>query len=103
MPAPFSKAMEYWKPGQPPPTTDNRNPDGTGVCCAIISLTLAIALGVSTGAAVLGCSLGCASGCTRGCTSGVVVVAICLISLGGYLYYNKASECLNKAFRRRYS
>src|SRR5271157_2504212 len=69
MPAPFSKAMEYWKPEQPPPTTDNRNPDGTGVCAAMISLTLEIAAGVRTGAEVLGC------------TSGAEVVAICFISL----------------------
>src|SRR5271157_2961962 len=69
MPAPFSKAMEYWKPEQPPPTTDNRNPDGTGVCAAMISLTLAIAAGVRTGAEVLGC------------TPGAEVVAICFISL----------------------
>src|SRR5271157_2777518 len=69
MPAPFSKAMEYWKPEQPPPTTDNRNPDGTGVCAAMISLTLAMAAGVRIGAEVLGC------------TPGMVVVAICFISL----------------------
>jgi hypothetical protein len=53
--------MEYWKPEQPPPTTDNRNPDGTGVCVPIISFTLAIAAEVSTGAAVLGWALGGAS------------------------------------------
>jgi hypothetical protein len=50
--------MEYWNPEQPPPTTDNRNPAGTGVWVAMISLTLAIALEVSTGAAVLGWALG---------------------------------------------
>src|ERR1700690_558802 len=62
--------MEYWKPEHPPPTTDRRKPDGTGVCEPIISLTLAIADGVSTGAAVLGWVSG-----------REVVVAIGLISL----------------------
>jgi hypothetical protein len=56
MPAPFSKAMEYWNPEQPPPTTDNRNPAGIGDCEAIISFTLAIAEAVRTGAAVFGWS-----------------------------------------------
>src|SRR5277367_2361548 len=68
MPAPFSNDIEYEKPEQPPPTTPTRKPLGTGVCCAIISLTLAIALGVKLTGGVLGA--------TAGAFVGTVVVAI---------------------------
>src|SRR5262249_38713770 len=74
----FSNCMEYEKPEQPPPTTPTRRPAGTGFCCAIISLTLAIALGVS----VMGGAF----------TSGVVVVVDIRISLSllGYIITNPA-------------
>src|SRR6267142_2218763 len=42
----FSKAMWYWKPEQPPPTTATRSATGTGVCMFMISLTLVLATGV---------------------------------------------------------
>jgi hypothetical protein len=43
----FSKAIEYWKPEQPPPTTEIRRPWGLGSCCAMISATLLMAVSVS--------------------------------------------------------
>src|SRR6185437_2890514 len=46
MPDWFSKAIEYWKPEQPPPTTPMRKPAGRGSWVAIISRTLLTALGV---------------------------------------------------------
>src|SRR5664280_2909664 len=46
MPLWFSKAIEYWNPEQPPPTTPMRSPAGSGSWVAMISRTLAIACGV---------------------------------------------------------
>src|SRR5450631_50779 len=63
MPEAFSNDIEYEKPEQPPPTTPTRRPAGTGFCCAMISLTLAMAVGVSiTGAFLV--SWGLISGLT---------------------------------------
>src|SRR5713226_3624014 len=70
MPAPFSNDIEYEKPEQPPPTTPTRRPAGTGFCCAMISLTLAIAFAVRL--------IGAVFALVSGFTSGVVVVAICI-------------------------
>src|ERR1700740_1345125 len=42
----FSKAMWYWKPEQPPPTTATRRAVGTGLCIFMISLTLLAATGL---------------------------------------------------------
>src|SRR6516162_6356523 len=42
----FSKAMWYWKPEQPPPTTATRRAVGTGLCRFMISLTLLAATDV---------------------------------------------------------
>src|SRR5256714_14215940 len=42
----FSKAMWYWKPEQPPPTTATRSAVGTGLCICMISFTLVLATGV---------------------------------------------------------
>src|SRR3954469_17439520 len=46
MPAWVSKAIEYWNPEQPPPTTPMRSPAGSGSWVAMISRTFAIACGV---------------------------------------------------------
>src|SRR5271165_4388378 len=82
MPAAFSNCMEYEKPEQPPPTTPTRRPAGTGFCCPIISLTLAIAFGVKL--------TGGFFGVTSGTAVGTVVVAMG-ISLNLLLAdYNKA-------------
>src|SRR5947207_7113769 len=70
MPAPDSKAIECWKPEQPPPWTERRNPAGTGFCEDIISLTFEIAFELRVTGAVLGF------------TAGTVVVAILNISFG---------------------
>src|SRR6266851_3882193 len=69
IPAAFSNCIEYEKPEHPPPTTPMRRPAGAGVCCPMMSLTLATALAVRlTGVAFL-----VTSGLV---TSGTVVVAI---------------------------
>src|SRR6185437_2227179 len=57
MPPWFSKAIEYWNPEQPPPTTPMRSPAGRGSCVAMISRTLAMAWGVNVrGAFLISCS-----------------------------------------------
>src|SRR5258708_29589646 len=71
-PEAFSKDIEYEKPEQPPPTTPTRNPAGTGVCCAMISLTLAMAFGVSE----MGAFFLASRGISWGLICGVVVVAM---------------------------
>src|SRR5580704_7717846 len=80
--APFSNDIEEEKPEHPPPTTPTRRPAGTGFCCAIISLTLAIALGVRLTGGVLGV--------TSGTVVGTVVVAIGISLKLLPVYYNKA-------------
>src|SRR5579859_2548758 len=82
MPAPFSNDIEYEKPEQPPPTTPTRRPAGTGLCCAIISLTLVTALGVKLTGGVLGA--------VSGVEVGTVVVAIGISLKLLPHYYSKA-------------
>src|SRR5580693_4158123 len=81
IPAPFSNCIEYEKPEHPTPTTPTRRPAGTGVCCAIISLTLATALGVKLTGGVLGV--------TSGTLVGTVVVAIGISLKLLPVHYNK--------------
>src|ERR1700722_18144215 len=85
IPAAFSNCMEYEKPEHPPPTTPMRRPAGTGVCCPIMSFTLAMALAVRFTGAFFGATSGLV-------TSGMVVVAI-LVSLAWKSSQTHYSKC----------
>src|ERR1700728_1604685 len=89
MPDWFSKAMEYCKPEQPPPTTPMRRPAGSGSWVAIISRTLLTALSVSrTGVEGAG-----------GAASGVgVTVETVLVAMDLQISWGK--PCARSVYRR---